>query len=160
MEKKIISFLDLKDIRSIYKNIGFCSGCFDILHMSHVLFFNKCKDFCDLLVVGVARDNTIKKVKGEDRPINNEKDRLNFISYLENVDYVVFNDDILGEHYIDDYRVISDLKPDVIILNDKDRWLDHYKKICNELDIELILLPRILEEYSTTEIIKQMKNEN
>lgn len=75
------------------KKIGFTSGSFDILHAGHVSYLEKAKAKCDVLVVGVNSDISVKKYKGEDRPIVPEQDRIKIISSLVSVDYVFLFDE-------------------------------------------------------------------
>ena len=71
------------------KKIVFTNGCFDILHIGHVEYLKKSKEFGDILIVGLNSDSSVKKLKGENRPINNEMDRAGVLDELKSVDYVV-----------------------------------------------------------------------
>ncbi len=75
------------------KKIGFTSGVFDIIHAGHIDFLQQAKKSCDVLVVGLNSDNSVKKYKGENRPIINEKYRLITIAALEMVDFVFLFDE-------------------------------------------------------------------
>jgi rfaE bifunctional protein nucleotidyltransferase chain/domain len=76
------------------KRIVFTNGCFDILHRGHVAYLNEAKKLGDLLVVGLNSDASVKRLKGAERPINNEKDRQYVMSQLKPVDYVeIFTED-------------------------------------------------------------------
>ena len=65
------------------------NGCFDILHVGHVRYLKKTKDKADYLIVMLNSDQSVKSIKGDDRPINNENDRAELLSSLSCVDYVV-----------------------------------------------------------------------
>ena len=83
----------IKKLRSENKTIVFTNGCFDILHAGHVRYLKESKSKGDVLIVGLNSDSSIKKIKGESRPINNEQDRTEVLSALENVNYIiVFNE--------------------------------------------------------------------
>ena len=69
------------------------NGCFDILHVGHVRYLNKTKNFADYSIVLLNSDKSVKSIKGEDRPINNEQDRAEILSSLRCVDYVVLFDE-------------------------------------------------------------------
>ena len=71
------------------KKIVFTNGCFDILHIGHVKYLRESKKYGDILIVGLNSDSSVKKLKGENRPINNEKDRAELLDELKCVDYVV-----------------------------------------------------------------------
>ena len=69
------------------------NGCFDILHVGHVRYLKKTKSFADYLIVLLNSDNSVKAIKGDSRPINNELDRAEILSSLSCVDYVVLFDE-------------------------------------------------------------------
>ena len=73
--------------------IVFTNGCFDILHSGHVTYLNESKKQGDYLVVGLNSDNSVKRLKGESRPINNENDRAIVLSGLKSVDFVCIFDE-------------------------------------------------------------------
>jgi rfaE bifunctional protein nucleotidyltransferase chain/domain len=76
------------------KKIVFTNGCFDILHLGHVEYLNEAKSLGDLLLVAINSDESVKKIKGPDRPINNENDRSQMLLNLKSVDCVqVFNNE-------------------------------------------------------------------
>lgn len=80
--------------QNVGKKIVFTNGCFDILHRGHVTYLNEAKKLGDLLVVGVNSDASVKRLKGPDRPINNEIDRSYVLSQLKSVDFTeIFTED-------------------------------------------------------------------
>lgn len=91
------------------KRIVFTNGCFDILHSGHCKYLNEAKKLGDILIVGLNSDSSIKQIKGEDRPINNETDRAYVLSSLRAVDYVIlFEEDT-------PYNLISALLPNILV---------------------------------------------
>lgn len=91
------------------KKIVFTNGCFDILHAGHVAYLNEAKQQGNILVVGLNSDSSVKRLKGEARPINNEKDRKFLLENLKAVDAVeIFSEDT-------PYDLIKLLKPDVLV---------------------------------------------
>ncbi len=91
------------------KNIVFTNGCFDILHVGHVKYLQVAKSFGDILIVGLNSDNSVKKLKGTNRPVNEQTDRAYILAALECVDYVViFNDET-------PYRLIELIRPDILV---------------------------------------------
>jgi len=70
------------------KKIVFTNGCFDILHRGHVTYLAEAKKLGDVLIVGLNSDDSVKRLKGPQRPINNENDRLYVLSQLKSVDFV------------------------------------------------------------------------
>lgn len=90
IKDKIIT--DLKADIVIERNgmkIGFTNGCFDILHVGHVRYLEETKKYCDVLVVGVNSNASVKRLKGDARPINSENARMQVLAALESVDVVI-----------------------------------------------------------------------
>jgi len=91
------------------KKIVFTNGCFDILHSGHVQYLEKAKNSGDYLIVALNSDYSIKRIKGDGRPIVPELDRAKVLAGLESVDFVVlFNQDT-------PLKTIQTLKPDILI---------------------------------------------
>jgi glycerol-3-phosphate cytidylyltransferase len=143
------------------KRIVFCTGCFDVLHSGHAIFFEQCGEYGDVLVVGLGRDSTIETLKGEGRPINPEMNRAYLLAGLKAVDFVIFDDKEIGEGKIDFFGVISQLKPNVFVLNDDDSGIEEKKKLCESMGIKLVLVkrdvPPFLKKTSTTGIVTRIK---
>ena len=71
------------------KKVVFTNGCFDILHIGHASYLSEAKALGNILIIAVNDDASIKRLKGESRPINNHDDRMGLLSFLECADYVV-----------------------------------------------------------------------
>jgi glycerol-3-phosphate cytidylyltransferase len=97
----------LEPLRKEGKNVVFTNGCFDIIHMGHVVYLEKARALGDILVVGLNSDGSTRKLKGEGRPVNPEGDRAWVLSGLRAVDHVVIFDEDTP------VKLISALKPDV-----------------------------------------------
>ena len=97
----------LKKLRNENKKIVTTNGCFDILHVGHVRYLEKTKTFGDVLIVALNSDKSVKIIKGENRPINNENDRAEVLSALRCVDYVVLFDEPSP------INLLLQIKPDV-----------------------------------------------
>ena len=97
----------LSKLRAEGKTIVTTNGCFDILHVGHVRYLQKTKTFADVLIVALNSDVSVKKIKGPDRPVNNENDRAEILCALSCVDYVVLFDESSPE------RLLCEIKPDV-----------------------------------------------
>lgn len=83
----------LNSLRKENKTIVTTNGCFDILHVGHVRYLEETKKFGDVLIVALNSDKSVKSIKGEGRPINNELDRAEILCALRSVDYVVLFDE-------------------------------------------------------------------
>ena len=75
------------------KKIVFTNGCFDLLHTGHISYLQQARGLGDLLIVGLNSDSSVKRLKGENRPINNQNDRALMLCALECVDFVVIFDE-------------------------------------------------------------------
>ncbi len=91
------------------KKVVFTNGCFDILHVGHVKYLQEAKSQGDILVVGINADASVRKLKGEERPIQNEVDRGEVLSALACVDYVAIFEEDTPEN------LIKLIKPDVLV---------------------------------------------
>ncbi|HID95157.1 MAG TPA: D-glycero-beta-D-manno-heptose 1-phosphate adenylyltransferase [Candidatus Latescibacteria bacterium] len=110
---KVVALEDLVEIRSRLKSEGkrviFTNGCFDILHRGHVHYLKKAKARGDVLIVGLNSDSSVRRLKGEGRPIIPEEDRAAVLAGLEAVDYVcIFEEETPA-------RLISKLVPDLLV---------------------------------------------
>ncbi len=91
------------------KKIVFTNGCFDILHKGHLEILSKAASLGDVLVVGVNADSSVKKLKGEARPVNDEQFRSSMLATLLFVDGVIIFDEETP------LRLIRDIAPDVLV---------------------------------------------
>ena len=133
------------------KTIVTTNGCFDILHVGHVRYLEKAKSFGDVLIVALNSDKSVKSIKGESRPINNENDRAEVLSGLKSVDYVVLFDE---DSPID---LLLQIKPDVHTKG-ADYTIDSLPEAKGIMEaggrIEFI---SFVEGKSTTSIIEKMR---
>lgn len=98
------------------ERIVFTNGCFDILHAGHVHYLEQAKALGDRLVVGLNNDESIKRLKGQDRPINPLKERATVVSGLASVDWVIpFGEQNGNQHDDTPFDLISLIKPDVLV---------------------------------------------
>ena len=130
---KLVSLNQLKIIKKKSekkKLIGLCHGAFDVLHNGHLEHFKEAKKNIDILVVSVTGDKFI--FKGPNQPYNNEADRAKFLLYIENIDYVIIDQNLTAE------KIINNLKPDFYI-----KGKDYSRKdITNNLDKEIKILKK------------------
>ena len=140
--KKEIHYEDLTFLRSLskYRRIGVTTGCFDLFHSGHFASLNFCKKNCDILIVCINSDTSVKALKGNTRPIEPQSKRIQAIVSLECVDYcIVFEDTTAVE-------IVKALQPDVFM-----KGGDYKGKYCLEADYskETLFSPYI-EGISTT----------
>lgn len=99
--------LALERERAEGRSIAFANGCFDVLHVGHIRYLQDAAKQADVLVVGVNGDESVRHLKGEGRPVMNERERAELIAALRGVSYVtIFHDDSPA-------RLLGALKPDV-----------------------------------------------
>lgn len=127
------------------QKIVFTNGCFDILHVGHVKYLEMAKSFGDILIVGLNADDSIKRLKGESRPINPLEDRAYILASLESVNYVIpFEEDTPLE-------LITAIKPDILV-----KGADYEGKVVVGSDIaKEVRLVQFVEGKSTTRIIER-----
>ncbi|TYP00059.1 D-beta-D-heptose 7-phosphate kinase/D-beta-D-heptose 1-phosphate adenosyltransferase [Geothermobacter ehrlichii] len=97
------------EARALGRRIVFTNGCFDLLHVGHVRYLQKAREFGDLLVLGLNSDASIRRLKGERRPLIGQEERAQILAALDSVDYiVVFDEDTPIE-------LIRALRPDILV---------------------------------------------
>ncbi len=111
LQNKIIDKSLLKTIIKEQKNkkIVFTNGCFDIIHRGHVNYLAQAADYGDLLIVGLNSDKSVKKIKGNNRPVKDEKTRAEILAALEFINYVIIFDEETPE------QLIKLIKPNILI---------------------------------------------
>ncbi len=129
------------------KKIVFTNGCFDILHLGHLGYLNEAKQLGDLLFVGLNSDKSVKEIKGENRPINNQVFRREMLINLKSVDFVEIFDDPTP------YDLIKAVKPD-ILAKGGDYTLD---KVVGADLVPKVVLIQFKEGHSTTSFIKKLQ---
>ena len=142
---------EIRNLKETGKKIVSTNGCFDILHVGHVRYLQKSASFGDILIVCLNSDRSVKALKGDSRPLNNENDRAEVLAALGFVDYVVIFDEDTPVNYL------AQIKPDVHTKGgDYDvNTLPEAKVIMdNGGKLEFI---NFVEGKSTTNIINKMK---
>jgi len=128
--------------------VGFTNGCFDLLHQGHLYSISEAKKKCDYLIIGLNSDVSVAKLKGSNRPIDEQAYRVLKLSKLSDVDaIIIFNDDT-------PLRLIEDINPDILFkgVDYKDREIVGSKFVKeNGGKVELL---DFLEGYSTSNFIK------
>jgi D-beta-D-heptose 7-phosphate kinase/D-beta-D-heptose 1-phosphate adenosyltransferase len=138
----IVSELKNKD-----KKIIFTNGCFDILHIGHIKYLEKSKSFGDILILGLNSDDSIRRLKGKNRPINTQTDRAYILASLEVVDYlVIFDEDT-------PFDLIKLIKPDVLV---KGGDYEGKEVVGQDIAKELKLV-KFIDDKSTTKTIERMQ---
>lgn len=149
---KMLSTEDIVSFRDHYANqkIVFTNGCFDILHVGHKRYLQQAATLGDILIVGVNSDASVKRLKGESRPVNPEADRAEMLCALGFVDYVaIFDEDT-------PYELIKQIQPDVLVKGGDYQPDEVVGKDIVELRGGKVEIITFVEGKSTTNIINQI----
>jgi rfaE bifunctional protein nucleotidyltransferase chain/domain len=127
--------------------IVFANGVFDIIHTGHVDLLKFAKSLGDKLVVAINSDKSVKKTKGENRPINSELDRKKILEAISEVDEVIIFEDLID--------IRSQVKPDIVVKGGE--WTVDEVRSRDEIEdsVSIKIFP-IVKDYSTTNTIKKI----
>jgi D-beta-D-heptose 7-phosphate kinase/D-beta-D-heptose 1-phosphate adenosyltransferase len=144
--------LEIESRKRKNQKIVFTNGCFDVIHRGHVEYLAFCKSKGDILVVGLNSDSSVKQIKGQGRPINNEQDRAIVLSALEPIDYIVIFEEPTP------IELIKKVKPDVLVKGQD--WED--KGIVGREFVEsyggIVVLAPLAKDKSTSNTIEKIKS--
>ena len=127
-------------------------GCFDVLHLGHIVFLRKARNLGDKLVVLLESDQNIKKNKGNNRPINNQENRAKMLKSLRMVDQVIK----LPEMKTDDeyLKIVKQIRPTIIAVSENDKNLINKKNQAEQVGAKLIKVTKLIPHQSTSRIIE------
>ena len=154
--EKLISWEKLPEwraeLRSQNKRLVVTNGCFDLLHAGHVTYLQAARNLGDALLVGLNSDNSVRQLKGDDRPVNSEQDRALVIAALESVDAVCIFEDKAATSFL------ARAEPD-IYAKGGDYTLDQLnqeeRRLIEHLGGTIKVLP-LVPGKSTTALLKQI----
>ena len=150
--EKLLNIKEILEKISVIRNnkiIGFTNGCFDLFHEGHLYLIKEAKKKCDFLIIGLNSDESVKTLKGESRPIENQEQRVKNLSKMKEVDAIVIFNTETPEN------IIKDLNPDILIKGgdyNKTDIVGSKFVIENGGSVEVIDL---LPGFSTTKIINE-----
>ncbi|MFW6020057.1 MAG: D-glycero-beta-D-manno-heptose 1-phosphate adenylyltransferase [Bacteroidales bacterium] len=156
IQQKILTRAKATDLAARKKNTGkkmvFSNGCFDILHYGHVDYLSKAADFGDFLLLGLNSDDSVRRLKGKNRPLNPQNSRALLLAAMQFVDYVVLFDEDTP------YELIKAVQPDVLV-----KGKDYEAKDIVGYDIVKanggeVKTIELVEGYSTSGIIEHIQN--
>lgn len=154
----ILSEPELRDAlereRASGKRIAFANGCFDVLHVGHIRYLHDASRVADVLVVGVNGDASVRKLKGEGRPVMPAQERAEIIDAIKGVAYVTVFDDESPS------RLLQTLKPDF-----QCKGTDYTAESVPEAEIVRAYGGKVVivgdpKDHSTTEILNRMRTMN
>jgi D-glycero-beta-D-manno-heptose 1-phosphate adenylyltransferase len=141
------------DARKQKKTVAFANGVFDILHVGHIRYLQGAAEVADVLIVGVNGDESVRQLKGESRPLMNERERAEIVSAIRGVSYVT----IFGEK--SPARLLGELKPDFHC-----KGTDYTPDSVPEADVVRSYGGRVVivgdpKDHSTSEILAKMRKQ-
>lgn len=141
-----------KQLKQQNKKVVFTNGVFDLIHAGHVDYLTKAKALGDILIVGMNTDESVRRIKGDKRPILNQEERAFIISSLKPVDYVIFFDEDTPK------EIIDEIIPDILVKG-ADWSID---KIVGRETVEKhggeVKTIKFVNDQSTSKIINLIKN--
>jgi D-beta-D-heptose 7-phosphate kinase/D-beta-D-heptose 1-phosphate adenosyltransferase len=142
----------IKELRKKGKKIVFTNGCFDLIHKGHISLLEKAREAGDVLIVGVNSDESARKVKGADRPVNTLEDRITVLAGLQSVDYIIaFSEER-------PLQLIKAVHPDVFVKGaDYTETSIPEMPLLKKLECEIKIIPSQFH-ISTTEIIQKIND--
>ena len=153
---RVVGLDELKTLREALrrerKKVVFTNGCFDIIHRGHVEYLLKAKALGDVLVVGVNTDGSVRRIKGNNRPVTREEDRAFIVANLSPVDYAcTFDEDT-------PLRLVTAILPDVLVKG-ADWGIDNIvgKDVVEKAGGKVVTID-FIPNYSTSSIIKRISS--
>lgn len=141
-----------KELKKQKKIVVVAGGCFDIVHVGHIKFLEKAKKQGDFLFILLEDDNNVRKLKGNNRPINNQKDRAQILSALSCVDYVVLLNEMKNNKDYDD--LIFKINPNIITTTKDDPQAVHNKRQAKKINAKISYVINRIENKSTSRLAK------
>ena len=134
------------------KKIVLVGGCFDVVHLGHIIFLEKAKKEGEVLIVLLESDENIKKIKGENRPINNQENRAVFLTKLKMVDYVIKLPKIKND---EDYlKIVKEIQPSIIAVSESDSNIINKKYQARQVGAKIVKVTNLIPHQSTSRIIE------
>ncbi len=134
------------------KQIVLAGGCFDLLHIGHIVFLESAKKYGDTLIILLESDETITAIKGPKRPINTQNDRAQILAALAVVDYVVLLDPQMNNNAYD--NLVITLKPAIIATTEGDVNRKHKERQAQMVEAKVADVTMPITDKSTTKLIK------
>jgi|SRR3989344_599572 len=145
-------------LRQQGRQIVLVGGCFDILHLGHINFLENSKNLGDTLFVLLESDEAVKKLKGKNRPINNQRQRAQVLSALSVVDCVVLLPLMKTDRDYD--KLIAQIKPAFIGTTENDPNIEHKIRQAKMLNAKMKIVTKRIKSKSTTKLARLISEEN
>ncbi|MBI2034894.1 MAG: adenylyltransferase/cytidyltransferase family protein [Candidatus Levybacteria bacterium] len=146
-----------QNLRDQGKRIVLVGGCFDILHVGHIIFLENAKQTADVLIALLENDQRIRQMKGENRPIQTQQDRARILAALESVDYVVTLPYFQNDDQYD--KLILSIKPAIIATTKGDPFRNHKERQTKLTGGNLVDVLARVKNQSTSRLASVLGNE-
>ncbi len=137
---KIINLNQLADIKKSCKKIVLVGGCFDLFHIGHLRFLESSRNTDAVLVVLLESDETVKQLKGSDRPIHTQTERAEILSHLDLIDFVILLPPEMKD--LDYLAIIKTIKPEIISVTEFDPMINKKQLQADLVSAKLIIIPK------------------
>jgi rfaE bifunctional protein nucleotidyltransferase chain/domain len=158
MNKKVVTVEELaqitKAMRAAGKRLVVTNGCFDLLHLGHVRYLRAARALGDVLAVGLNGDQSVRELKGADRPINNERDRAELLAAIEDVDFVAIFPEVRATQFLET------VAPEIYVKGGdytSDTLNAEERAVMEKSGTEIRFIP-FEPGYSTSRIIERLKD--
>lgn len=141
-----LAYCRFKNMKTVFTN-----GCFDILHKGHVEYLAAAADMGDVLIIGLNSDQSVKKIKGKDRPVNDKSARSLLLASMKFVDRVIIFEEETP------YELISHIKPDVLVKGSDYKTEDIVGADVVQANGGKVVTVELVDGYSTTNILNKLK---
>lgn len=158
IHKKVIDIDTLKQIvaeqKNLKKRMVWTNGCFDILHVGHVRYLQEAKKLGDVLIIGLNSDDSVRKLKGLERPLQSEEDRAEILAALECVDYIIIFPEPTVERYL------KELHPEIFVKGadyTREKMHQGERKMIEDYGGKIVFL-HFIPGKSTTSLVEKIKS--
>jgi len=145
----------VKKLKTTGKTVVLVGGCFDILHLGHLKFLEAAKKQGDILIIALESDENVRKLKGQGRPINSQKDRASLLAGLSVTDYVLLLPQM--KTYQDYFNLVKYLKPDVVAVTEGDPHLSFKKLQVETIGGKIKVVIKRIKKFSSSKFLKTLK---
>lgn len=150
------NILNLKQAKAILPKLNkkkvLAGGCFDLLHLGHITFLEKSRKKGDIQIILLESDQTIKKIKGQNRPINDQLTRAKILVSLRSVDFVVLLPPVNSNKQYD--QIVASIKPDFLTTTKGDPNIIHKKRQATLTGAKIAIVTDKIDNQSTTGLSK------
>lgn len=141
-----------KKLREQNKSIVLAGGIFDILHVGHIKFIENAKKVGNYLFILLESDEKAMATKGENRPINSQKERAFMLSTIKDIDYIVMLPHMKKDEDYD--KLVAQIKPSIVATTYKDPYIIHKQRQARRLGFKVVYVINKIRGSSTTKLAK------